>query len=67
MKGFIKITDTRNKLHYLNVDYIIKIGATNEGHAGNSFIYVTSGQSVATYQTNSSPEEIIQMIDEAKS
>ncbi|WP_276379894.1 hypothetical protein [Flavobacterium sp. H4147] len=67
MKGFIKITDMRKDDHYLNVDYIVKISRTGNGHAGSSFIWVVGTEKPTIFQTDSTPEEIIEMINLAKS
>jgi len=67
MKGFIKITDVNNQEHYLNIDYIAKFSSTSEGHEGKAFIWLVGTQSATIYQTDSTPEEIVDMIELAKS
>lgn len=67
MKGFIKIIDVNNDVHYLNVDYLVKFAPTSEGHEGKTFIWVVGTQSPTIFQTDSTPEEIENMIKLAKS
>lgn len=67
MKGFIKITDVNKQDHYLNVDYLVKFSPTSEGHDGKTFIWIVGTQSPTIFQTDSTPEEIADMIDLAKS
>jgi len=63
MKKFIKITDTNNHEHYLNVDYILKFHPLNEKYNGNTMIFLGGGEKVVTIQTSTTCEEIIDMIE----
>lgn len=63
MKGFIKITDVRQKEQYLNVKHIIKFTATSKGHEGNTSIVFDKVTDFATITTSSTPDEIADMID----
>ena len=58
MKGFIKVTDTSERVHFLNVRYIIKFTPTNQNFVGNTIITT----SLETIQTTTTPEEIVDMI-----
>ncbi|MBP1222908.1 hypothetical protein [Flavobacterium sp. 1355] len=67
MKGFIKITNLRGQIIYLNIDYIIKFNELpSKNGTKNTVIRVTSGQEVATLLTNTSAEEIANMIEISK-
>ena len=63
MGCFIKIIDTKEKEHYLNVNYILKFNPLSEGYDGNTVLYLGGGEKVFTVQTTSTSEEIIDMIN----
>ncbi|MBC7847254.1 MAG: hypothetical protein H7Y10_12255 [Flavobacterium sp.] len=59
MKGFIKITDVRENIHYLNVNHIINFGPVSANLAGNTIIKTTTEE----IQTSTTSEEVVDMID----
>ena len=59
MGGFIKIIDTNERVHYLNVNYIISFKPTSEILAGNTIIKTTTEE----IQTSTTPEEVMDMIN----
>lgn len=62
MKGFIKITDVREQEHYLNLAYILKFVPVLNAN-GNTVIYIVGLEKVTKIYTNTTAEEIADMID----
>lgn len=68
MKGFIKIIDTSDNEHYINISYIIKFEpAEQEGIYGKTAISIRGYKIPYTIATKTTPEEIVDMIDLARS
>ena len=63
MKGFIKITDINQNEHYLNINYIMKFSPLNEDYDGKTMLYVSGNDKITRIQTNTTSEEIVDMID----
>lgn len=65
MKGFIKITDTNQKDHYLNTHYIIKFTPIYGDSIGATRIYVFENQedTLRKITTTTTPEEVLDMIN----
>jgi hypothetical protein len=59
MKGFIKVIDINDKVHHLNIDYIIEFMPSGQAHRGNAIIITTN----STIQTTTTVNEIVDMIN----
>jgi hypothetical protein len=65
MKGFIKIKDINQVEQFINIDYVIKFGGLNEDYEGKSILYIKFGEKVSTLQSESTVDEIIELINSA--
>jgi hypothetical protein len=63
MTGFIKITDVQNRVHYINVNHIIKFTTADARATSNTIIRIIGGDNTTAIQTSTTPEEIMDMID----
>lgn len=63
MKDFIKVIDVNEEEHYLNINFIIRFTTISEDYKGNTIIYLQGTQKSISIQTNSTPQEVVDMID----